>query len=566
MQFRRSIIVLLFLTVFLSGLLVFTPSQGQASQLSDIEDHWAEDSIRLLISQGLMEGFGDGTFRPDRVLKRMELCKVLVKALRLERWPFKESQLDGYSDRATIPEWARPYVGVATQLNLMKGYSDHTFRPGEGVNRAELAVIINRVLNLYGGYRGGLKPIERFDDHEKIPPWAEYEVAVVSSLGFMNGRPEGFVPYGKTTRAEMTVVLQRMMDYGVVRRDPAAGAPGTSPDSVEGPTEDFDDGEVNRDVENYQILGFYIDYGPGNDASFESLQRIPRLVDFAAHFRFAIDAQGNVKGQSSARLLELAQEEGVKPLALLHNYVDGGFDRQVIHRVLTSDQAQQKLIAGVLDVLKDGYRGVNIDFENIDPEDRAEYSDFIADLSKALHRHGYTVSVSVPAKTDDHPWSAAYDYEALGQAVDFVVPMAYDQHWRTAPTPGPIASVEWVKNIISYATDKIEAEKILLGLGAYGYSWPTEGGPGKGVPSYRVPQIAEEEGVSIKWDDTHQVPYIRYTDDSGVERILYYENSYSAAFKLELVAERNLAGIALWRLGYEEPRLWSVVVDKLTSD
>ena len=112
-----------------------------------------------------------------------------------------------------------------------------------------------------------------------------------------------------------------------------------------------------------------------------------------------------------------------------------------------------------------------------------------------------------------------------------------------------------------YATKEIPADKILLGVRAYGYAWPASGYGGRAVTSSEAVSIAQRYGAAIQWDDAAQCPYFTYWP-GNYAREVWFENPSSTAAKLDLAAQYNLGGIAIWRLGFEDPGIWKVIADK----
>lgn len=100
--------------------------------------------------------------------------------------------------------------------------------------------------------------------------------------------------------------------------------------------------------------------------------------------------------------------------------------------------------------------------------------------------------------------------------------------------------------------------KIVLGIPNYGYDWPSSG-MADALTYDQTMQLAASEGASIRWESDSKVPYFTY----GNNRQVWFENRYSIKYKLELVNEYNLNGIALWRLGQEDQEIWDVINETL---
>jgi len=307
------------------------------------------------------------------------------------------------------------------------------------------------------------------------------------------------------------------------------------------------------------VLGYYtVDY-PGDKLSYNALANANRMINQVAMFDYGIDARGNLKGGISPEGLKLARNKGAGTLMVVHNISSGTFDRQSCISVITNSESRSRLINNIVGQLdKGGYNGVNIDFEGLPAYCRDEYNAFLEQLGGKLKAKGKLLTVAIPAKTSDsgNSWSAAYDYKTIGRLADYVVIMAYDEHWSGGPA-GPVASAPWVEQVIKYAGGVVPAQKILLGLGSYGYDWPAWQ-KGKTVKWKDVPKLVSQSGGVVQWSNTYSVPYLNYTK-SGVKHQVWFENKYSLGIKLNLAKKYGLGGVAMWRLGYEDASFWETV-------
>ncbi|MDK2784743.1 MAG: spore germination protein [Bacillota bacterium] len=316
-----------------------------------------------------------------------------------------------------------------------------------------------------------------------------------------------------------------------------------------------------------EVVGYYVEYFEGDDLSFQSFSAHKEAISTIAAFAYNINWDGSVSGRPFTKLKEAAKSAGKPVLALVHNIDQSrDFDGQLVHALLSNPKLRQTAVASIARLVRyGGYAGVNIDFENVPPGDRNNYTAFVRELAAELGRDGHQVTLSVPAKTWDDPgnaWSGAFDYRALGQLADAVMIMAYDEHWSGGPA-GPVASLGWVKQVVEYAVREIPPEKIRLGLPAYGYDWPAGGWGGRAVTAQEAVALAARYGAAIEWDAAAQSPHFTYWP-GGYAREVWFENASSLAGKLDLVAQYKLGGIALWRLGFEDPKFWDVLKSKFT--
>lgn len=526
--------------------LALVPEAAQAAVFPDTAGHWAEPIIDRLYRQGAVAGYPDGSFRPDRPLRRVEAAVMVSRALDLP-----PGQGLPYSDAAGIPAWARSQVAAA--VSLLQGVPDGrgglAFQGERLLTRAQLAVLLDRAYALAAGRAlprpAGGQP--KYTDRAAIPSWAAGAAAALQAAGLMHGRPDGrFDPGAPATRAELAVALYRLLQESGRGGDAGRGAGGEV-------------GGGSRPGTGPYVLGYY---AGGGDALRSLSGSGDGVVTMVAQVGFAVAADGRVLGRPDQALLAQARQAGVPVVAVVQNDLGSGFDRSLVHQLLNTPEAVERAaaeMAGLVD--RHGYAGINLDLENVPPGDRQALTAFVSRLAEVLHARGALLLVAVPAKTGEDPadaWSGAFDYRALGRAADYVVVMAYDQHWAGG-SPGPVAGLSWVERVAGYAARVIPRERILLGTAAYGYIWPS-GGHGRAVTARQAPRLAAAHGAQIRWDDVDQVPFFHYRA-GGVDHVAYYENAHSLRAKLRLARSRDLAGVALWRVGFEEADVWSLLAE-----
>lgn len=313
------------------------------------------------------------------------------------------------------------------------------------------------------------------------------------------------------------------------------------------------------------VMGFYTDAEGPVPGSKDSMTKHINALDEVAFFWYSFDGSGKVNpvGKIDMSAKSTVQKNKGKAYALIHNMAGGGFDANLAHRVLSNPGARANFVKNLVNLTtKDGWDGISIDIEKTPPGDRNNFSAFLNELQKALKAKDKVLNVSIPAKYIDYPsdlWSGAYDYAAIGKAADQVVLMTYDEH-GLGTTQGPIASHDWVNKVITYAVGKIPKEKIVMGLPVYAFDW---GSNKPTMPAYlsfgQSNDTAKKHGVDVQFDEHDGVPHYTYTA-SGVRHEVYFENAKSLAIKLDYAKKHQLHGVAIWRLGMEDPSMWDNVI------
>ncbi|MGB6976857.1 MAG: glycosyl hydrolase family 18 protein [Gammaproteobacteria bacterium] len=313
---------------------------------------------------------------------------------------------------------------------------------------------------------------------------------------------------------------------------------------------------------------------------FSNLNNHAKFINVLISQAYIIDEQGNVKGFIDPEVLKFANEHAIKVMVMVTNVE---FDKPKTHRFLSKISAQRKAIQTIIDLSKQyHYYGVQFDFENIGLEDKASLTRFYLAAAEALHKNGFKISFAVIPVTADAPqesdflkqkyenWGGAYDLKALGESGDFITVMAYDQHTR-GTTPGPVASIPWVEAVIKHTLQFIAPQKISLGIPVYSGYWFTGDHSVNGVEqisvhlfdlSYeKVQALMSKYHIKLKWNDIDKVNYAIY-EQAWLNQYLFVEDAQSFKAKLALAKKYHLGSISVFRLGIEDPRIWSLLESK----
>lgn len=303
---------------------------------------------------------------------------------------------------------------------------------------------------------------------------------------------------------------------------------------------------------------FYITYNPN---SWDSLQANASNLNYVSPWFYTINAMGAVTGRDQPQVGSLLRRVGAMNLPLLKNtptYND--------FSAILGDPNKQQIIVNSIDAFISSYNydGITIDFEGLNPSDKANLSAFMGLLYARLHPQGKLVAMAIAPKTREvnTGWAAAYDYSALAAVSDYLIIMAYDYHYAGGD-PGPIAPIDKLRLTADYAISQIPANKIVWGIGVYGYDWGVDDtGRSTGPAEYRTfseaDALAQSNEAQSGYDQASESPWVFYTRD-GAQREVWYENARSFRAKLDLVSEYGMAGFGIWRLGQEDPRVWGLI-------
>jgi poly-beta-1,6 N-acetyl-D-glucosamine synthase len=255
-------------------------------------------------------------------------------------------------------------------------------------------------------------------------------------------------------------------------------------------------------------------------------------------------------------VIQLARAANLKIEPLLNNAAEGEFRPEFAHQLLSDRQRRSELIAKLQRWLKaEGFQGVQVDFERLEPADRPSYAEFIGEMVRAFHAVGLQVSVSLEA--DQLDASA----EQIGGAADFIVLMAYDDHDETSDA-GPIAPAQFVDQVIERFCKRIDNDKIVLGVGSYAYDWSHQGVESLTYQEAIQEAIGYRDGEDprdvIDFDAGSLNPKFSYEDDKGQPHEVWFLDATTVHNSLKLGEDAHLRGSALWVLGSEDPSMWSI--------
>jgi spore germination protein YaaH len=221
------------------------------------------------------------------------------------------------------------------------------------------------------------------------------------------------------------------------------------------------------------------------------------------------------------------------------------------HFVLKPDSPERRdLIADLLKAARN-FDGLQIDFENIPARDREPFFSFLGELRAGLGNRRFTVALRARTRPLDND---VHDYARIAPLVDRILVMAYDEHWGGS-SPGPIAGMEWCRNVASYALAVIGREKLIMGLPFYGRAW-IEPSPAR---AYTYPQIeallSEHRVREIRREE--DIPNFEYEVPVLVRG--YYEDAVSVGTRLRMYRGLGVRAVGFWRLGQEGPGVWDTL-------
>lgn len=250
-----------------------------------------------------------------------------------------------------------------------------------------------------------------------------------------------------------------------------------------------------------------------------------------------------------------------KLLPILSN-VDTAWHDSCIIRIVSSPVKKKAVINRVLSILKKyGLDGLSIDFENLDDLSETDHERLLAfhqELYDSLHAHHYLASQFV------RPFSEDYKLQNLAKCNDYIFVMTYDEHFDES-APGPVSSVKWADDVINDCIAKVPAEKLVLCMAGLGYDW-LKGNTGEQLTYLEALTTCKESEGKIIYDKESANVHFSYSDENDGEHQVWFTDAATNFNIMRTAAPYNLAGVAIWRIGSEDSRMWSFFKDDLSDD
>ncbi|MGD9567268.1 MAG: LysM peptidoglycan-binding domain-containing protein [Sedimentibacter sp.] len=297
------------------------------------------------------------------------------------------------------------------------------------------------------------------------------------------------------------------------------------------------------------------------------LRNTMEYLTYLTPFSYIVREDGRLSSINDEQAIQLAISNNTVPIMLIVNYSFNNAGTDIVHVVLNNLEVIDELLDNIISTMEEkGYRGIKFDFENILPEDREAYNNFLQVAKSRLNSEGFFVSTSLMPKYSDEQEGLiyeAYDYEAHGRIVDYVVLMAYK--WGILDnSSGPVTPLNNIIRVLDYAVSKIPRDKIFIGLQLYAKDWVIpyiNGQPAKIISVQEAMNRAQRYKVRIQYDENSQSPFYFYTDQQNRMHEVWFEDARSMKAKFDVVKKYGIRGISYWNLGYEFRQNWHLLED-----
>ncbi|WHX47637.1 S-layer homology domain-containing protein [Paenibacillus woosongensis] len=525
MKRRAKLFLLITMTLFVSiscNLQTPTIALTQGAPFQDIGDSYAKTEIAALYRDNIMAGVKPGFFAPKQPMTRAQFLTTLVRLLRLTP---VQAKVPAYSDVASS-SWYYGYIQAATEIGLASGTGAGTFSPDRPLSRQEAAAWIVRAFKQQPSSATALSP---YRDQSEIAPWALPYVNTVTKLQFMGGYERMFQPNQPLSRQEAASLLYRIQAHK--------------------PWMD----EIGKEMSPKIQIGWQ--YGQTTQQYEHNV--LNSNVNVLSPRWFFLEKGGKLQDYSDPSLITWAKQQDKAVWAMLGNR----FDMEATHELLASSAETADFTRSIVStVQKYGLQGINVDFENVKPEDRPYFTRFIKLLGEQMHSAGAVLSVNVSPELGSD-WTAAFDYAAIGKYADYVVLMGYDEHWAGGSYAGSVSSLPWVRSGLDTLRQDVPDHKLILALPFYNRDWTTKGSSSNAALASTDITLQEQTDLMVRykfrpiWNENLGQYNAAYT--SGAAHRLWLEDSRSLSLKYQMAASRGIAGYAYWHIGGETPDVWT---------
>lgn len=313
-------------------------------------------------------------------------------------------------------------------------------------------------------------------------------------------------------------------------------------------------------------VGAYVDLGITGAESPQYVDQVGEFLTYVQIFSYELNADGSLTPINEEAIINAAYNNQVVPLMVIANLEEGAFNTELVTTVLQNEQLQNRLLDEAIAIMEEkGYLGLDFDLEYLGAENREQYNQLMRKARIRLDERGYFLSSALAPIVEPGMTGVLYeghDYATHGEIADFVFLMTYEWGWTGGP-PMAVSPINQVRRVIEYAASVMPNDKIMMGIGLYGYDWtlPFVAGEtrARAIDHQEAIRLAVTYNAIIEYDEAAQSPHFNYIDEDGLEHEVWFEDARSIQAKFDLVKELGLRGFYYWVLGWDFPQNWLLI-------
>lgn len=337
----------------------------------------------------------------------------------------------------------------------------------------------------------------------------------------------------------------------------------SEPESIEARTAKKDSYErITRD-HKINLVWHQSTSTESNDAMAEMTAEMTGVNVISPTWFSVTDETGTISSLASADYVKLAHDAGREVWGLIDNFNEA-FDE-------TTDLAYASVRSRIIEQLlaeaaSCGMDGINVDFENLKEAGIPHYLQFLRELTSAAHAQNLVVSVDTPVP---QAYTMYYQRGEQARFVDYMIVMAYDEHFAGSEEAGSVSSLPFVQQAVEEMTREMPADQVICGIPFYTRVWTEKFGQSAitsevlgmdGAKNY-----AKENQMTETWDASLG-QNVATVETSDARYTIWMEDEQSMEEKLKVIQSADLAGVAEWKLGFERADVWSLISEYIETN
>ena len=314
-------------------------------------------------------------------------------------------------------------------------------------------------------------------------------------------------------------------------------------------------------MEGKVSLGWHAIGGLGGNDTLGAMVTEGKGMNVIAPTWFSLnDNEGSFRSFGSAQYVQQAHGYGLEVWGVWDNfnYKNETGSNIDSYTILSATSKRQRLVQGIISTAQSlGLDGINIDFEGLTEDVGVHYIQFLRELSVECRKNSLVLSIDnyVPFHFNEY-----YRLDIQGEIADYLIIMGYDEHWHGSKDPGSVASIDYVSNGLEKTLEQVPANKVVNALPFYTILWKTEGAEvtDEYITLNNVADFLQRVNVTPGWDEETCQNYAEWQSGSATYQI-WVEDLESLNVKLNVMSVKDIAGVAVWRLGYGTASAWELI-------
>lgn len=300
-----------------------------------------------------------------------------------------------------------------------------------------------------------------------------------------------------------------------------------------------------------------------NDAMAEMTAEMTGVNVISPTWFSVTDETGTISSLASADYVKLAHDAGREVWGLIDNFNEA-FDE-------TTDLAYASVRSRIIEQLlaeaaSCGMDGINVDFENLKEAGIPHYLQFLRELTSAAHAQNLVVSVDTPVP---QAYTMYYQRGEQARFVDYMIVMAYDEHFAGSEEAGSVSSLPFVQQAVEEMTRVMPADQVICGIPFYTRVWTEKFGQSAIISEVLgmdgAKNYAKENQMTETWDASLG-QNVATVETSDARYTIWMEDEQSMEEKLKVIQSADLAGVAEWKLGFERADIWSLISEYIETN